>query len=284
MNKLLALFTFLFCNLASQAYEPFIEKDKFFDVGTYDETHICQWSDYLPNRYFFKGDSTINGKVYAKVYSYKMLGQQPYCPPFTIDTVSSLASFFIREDTLAKQVYKWIPNNVNEALLFDFSKVKGDTVYLEGTPSSIDSVSQIVTLDGITRQKFWLQGFNSYYIEGIGGNRGPFNPPVADFEVKSFTMCLKKKGQAILGDNCYDFVTTVKLTQKEKIVLTPNPVRNILSFNTLNPVQYQIQNVQGKLIVSGFATNVDVSLFDNGHYFIRMTTEHGPSFIRFTKN
>lgn len=284
VKKLILLFILFVVSIESKAYKPFIEENKFFDVGTYQPGHVCGWGDKLPKRYYFKGDTIIEGKKYAKVYYYNMLGQQPYCPPFNVDTVSFLADFFIREDSLKQQLYKLLSFQTNEEIVFDFTKLVGDTLYQDITASKIDSITTITTTDGEKRRKFWLSSSN-YYIEGIGGNRGPFIKAFPDFEGKEFTMCIKKSGLEIFdGGYCYDFITSVKALEKSAIVLSPNPVQEILFFNSLLPVEYQVYSVIGKIVLSGFDSKINVSTLTSGRYFIKFNTPENSSYSSFIKD
>ena len=276
---------FFFQNLICQEYNKFIEKNKYFDVGYYEMGHFCGWSDSRPVRYFFEGDTLINGKHYSKLSYYLMNsiwndGHQ--CPPFTVDTVKyNGESFFIREDTLAQQVYRLYSGSGNdEELLFDFSLQKGDTLG-NSINNIIDTVVNIVTSDGKTRKKFHFKNcdpMNGYYIEGIGGNRGPFEFPIPAFESQYFPMCVKCNDSIIYGNMCYDFVNSIqKKITESRIRYYPNPMQNLLSIDfteLTGSKKISIINCSGQLMKQ-LETNdtnfkMDVSGLKPGIYIIKV--------------
>jgi len=182
--------------------------------------HICGYSEtHPPLRNIYAGDTIIDGLTYSKLIKYEMapIGDAfPMCPPFVIDTVAQPQLFFIREDSLNQQVFKLHIGETEEDLLFDYSLEQGDFV---GGGLEIDTIIELTSFDGVTRKKFYTVPYpeeSGYYIEGLGGNRGPFQPPIENFEGQEFTMCIQSNNEVVWGSECFNFVTNVETHDMNK--------------------------------------------------------------------
>jgi hypothetical protein len=71
------------------------------------------------------------------------------------------------------------------------------------------------------------------------------------------------------------------------LTVFPNPASNILTIKTLQNPTIEILNVEGQLIktftVKENKTNIDVSAFPNGVYFLKAKTENGMTMRKFVK-
>jgi hypothetical protein len=282
--------------LYGQNYHKMIEANKYFDVALYEQGHICAYSDNVPpKRFFFKGDTIINSKSYSKIYAYTMSPTwgppPPYCPPFEIDTLYSLQYFFIREDTLLQKVYRCC-NGINneEELLFDFCLQQGDTL---GSYLTIDTIVNIVTADNKTRKKFYITDYpydGAYYIEGLGGNRGPFIFPEPNFEGQYFTMCVKSNDFTIYGVECYDFISsTDDIRNETNVKIYPNPTDDLikLNFSKDNNKRIEIYNCFGQQLkiieTRQLKVNMDISDYESGIYFISIKQDNKVSAYKVIK-
>ena len=168
MKKLpISILVFIFFqNAFSQSYHQLIRPNTFWEVLHIDGSQLCQYSG--GNSYFFDGDTVIQGMEYKKVLSYKIihLNPGPFCPPYAIDPNIIVTSAFMREDTINKKVYVFDPFE-NDALLYDFSLSPGDTLKSfypgQGLDLVVDSIQNLILLDGSDRQVFYLNN-NEYYM------------------------------------------------------------------------------------------------------------------------
>lgn len=283
----------------SQDYHKLINESFYWDVSYADQGYICLgFGSYGPKRYKFSGDTLINGKTYSKLYYSSFINLNtppaPWCPPFAIDTTFSLNhNYFIREDTIEKQVWRYMENPYpEETLLFDFSKEQGDTLGFEGMPDVIiDTVYYIVTDDGQTRKKIeweWdVYSPGGYYIEGLGGASGPFQIPYDEFNFFGaglWLMCVKDHENNPIWSNyseCYDFITHVpNIETNYSIIILPNPATN--TFSIMIPSDIKIlkatlytQTGQKIFSIKAQFDNIDISNLKPGLYFAEIKTSEG---------
>jgi len=78
-----------------------------------------------------------------------------------------------------------------------------------------------------------------------------------------------------------------ELSFYNNIKIHPNPVADILTIETPQPAVIEIINIEGQLIktlsANGNKTNIDVSAFQSGVYFIKIQTEDGIAFKKVVK-
>lgn len=275
-------------NIFCQDYKKLIREDVFWDIALSDPAYICSgYSDYAPNRYFFSGDTTIDGKIYAKMYRNQFIPTLPgpICPPFIIDTNNFLWDAFMREDTVLKRVYKYTDE---DKLLYDFSLQQGDTLYPSGEYSIIiDTIINIITYDGVTRKKFYVNSwggkyeFQGYYIEDVGGSQGPFHEPVGCFEWCNWIMCVKVNNDIIYNDGnaCFNYVNIKNLSSGQLFNIYPNPnpgnFTMILSGINDEDYSFKITNIIGETVfnIKNVRTKVvmiDISDQSKGTYIINV--------------
>lgn len=278
------LFLFLFNYLSvSQSYHKFINDTLYWDVSFADMEYICWgYSDYGPWRYAFVGDTIINDTSYSKFISYSFIPiypSPPNCPPFYVDTTSVPMPWrFMREDTINRKVYMYDVNDGFERLWYDFDAQQGDTIEYPGYGNFIvDTVYDIITNDGVTRKYFGCSdGWDGFYIEGLGGVAGPCYEPFHFFEWGTWLMCVKDhQDQIILGNNCYDFITNIPSINKinSDIEIFPNPVYNQLNINNI-PFQCDLRlfDSMGRMIIkltnADQGTSLDLSTLKSGLYIL----------------
>lgn len=285
VKKLLPLLLFLsfYIRVQSQDYIPMINESLSWDVGHIGMGYICEYSGN-PERYYFSGDTVINGTTYKTVYTYNSRSlsgyNPPYCSPFLLDTVPGLSDIYIREDISTRRVYRYRPEYDEEILLFDFSIGVGDTIPIEGLTMIVDSVWTITTPDNVTRRVYksdW--GYPEIaMIEGIGGNCGPFSQPSIWFENYAMLMCVKNNGQNIYGERCIEMLTvstpTLNLTE---IKCYPNPAKDIVTIELPSGVAvYDVTliNSEGKVLQKEYSSapilKLDLSDYNPGVYLIKV--------------
>jgi hypothetical protein len=287
-NFILLILLILNISIHGQTYNKLIEgSDKFWDISQYDGASICGYAGY-PNRYFILGDTLINDLIYTKVYAYHFLQINPdygECPPYLVDTNYYLSNIFIREDTLLQKVYKYFPEQDTDGLLFDFSLNIHDTLKYYGYQSgsiviTIDTIINIITGDGIERKQFFTNYGSSNYIEGIGGNQGPFELPLIaenDYSI----LCVIKNKQHIYGSYCYNFITEIEENFKLKTLIDiyPNPFTNSFTVSFNDNYDENVNNIElidnlGETIIHENkikpVNEFNVAL-DPGVYYIRIS-------------
>lgn len=289
MKKIL-LFSLLFGSYIAngQSYHKLINESFYWDVPYAEEGYIC--NGYGPNgpyRYKFSGDTIINDKIYSKIYQSLFINLNtppaPNCPPFAVDTVFSMVSqVFLREDTLAKKVWRYTTYNTpEEILLYDFSVEQGDTLDWGNLGQSIvDTVYDIITFDGLTRKKieFSSAGFfpSGYYIEGLGGEGGLLGEPILGYG--PWLQCVLDLDQNLIwSDNgiCYDFITNVSsIIDRSTISVYPNPFSEYLTLETsLNSFKVKIYNMYGNEVFVeeiNKSKKIDLSSFSPGIYILKV--------------
>jgi hypothetical protein len=138
-------------------------------------------------------DTLINGLTYKKLYEGEFL--QPFI----------CLQGFIREDTAARKIYFMEPNLAPERLIYDFSMLPGDSIYVNGGAAfdyfaagyyTLMSITPYQTIAGPTRA-FTLMPSGSpnninplVWLEGIGyPGELVYNVPAMDFNFGIFFPC-----------------------------------------------------------------------------------------------
>ena len=249
MRKLLIIFLlvsgFLQNQSNAQTYHPFLNNNIYWDVGFADMGFICMpFGNSGPWRMSLSRDTVINSVNYSLFEVYDFLSSPPKCPPFVIDTNVYDENIFgqraiMREDTLLQRVYKYDQAFQQEILWYDFNAQIGDTLFYDGVHFVVDTLYDIVTLDGKTRTYFEYNnnshgGLGGYYIEGLGGRGGPFYEPLSYFEGGPWLMCILDTNQNLIYSGnmgpCYGFLTTgIKDVIRNKVDIHPNPTQEKLT-------------------------------------------------------
>lgn len=258
-----------------QNYIPLIDTTATWDIGHEGMECFCYCDN--PRRYFFKGDTIINSVKYHTVYAFDSESEFPFCPTFTLDTISYLTDIFIREDTSTQRVYRYYPDS--EELLFDFSLNQGDTI----NDMVIDTVYYYTTTDGVTRKvlNFWYWGDidppEMAMVEGIGGPWGPFEKPYWWFENYLEPLCFKKNGVQIFYGLCYN-MTTVNTYNPDKEIIKcyPNPVVDYLTIEVpenFGVFEIKLLDCSGKIIQTSQGSHtlkMKMTAFPSGIYTARL--------------
>ncbi|MDR0969301.1 MAG: T9SS type A sorting domain-containing protein [Lentimicrobiaceae bacterium] len=228
---------------AQEAYHPFIEGNKHWDEVYYGQkpvsapcSSVSQTDGY---RYFFEGDTIIQGIVYQILRAHLVVSLSPdgyYCPPFAVDESRSYIKAFMREDVEKQQVFHYIDER--EEILYDFSLQEGDFLdcydiggYKRLEVTLVDSVE---LLNGEKRKRLLLAygGYSEFYhIEGIGNIFGPTYTAygVVDYDV--FLKCFVQDNEFLYnggweGTTCFEVLNTNENTVQKKIRVYPNPAKS----------------------------------------------------------
>src|SRR5690554_1864081 len=232
--------------------------------------------------YGFQGDSTINGETWSKIYS---------------SSDSLFQNNLIFEGLTRAEndlvLFKSSANPVDT--LYNFNLAVGDSVFYDfGFTTTWIHVEEIQTiqLNGNNYRKFIFSEppftafdqLNEQWIEGVGSIHGPLFPHSPrkfseEWPDSMLLTCSFADNQDLFQhpsySDCYVNIT-LGIENQEAINLSiyPNPVSSILTIESSQNINGEIEifDVNGKLIQSknsnGKATQIDVSGFEDGVYFL----------------
>ncbi len=253
-NFLVSVLFLLAISASAQTYHPLIRPDTYWDVMKVNfRVPPCNYES--GNRFFFQGDSTINGVQYNILQAYNIISLVPpyYCHPYAVDGSVFYPFAYMREDTVLKKVFIYDTWFNTESLQYDFSVNVGDTLdslYGPWTPPQviITSIDTVVLNNGQLRKRF--NGINMWgilgelFIESLGGNQGigfPLFSPVFDFYYEPG--CIIENNVtlygSVMGNPCLGFVG---LTENNPI----NPVFSIAYNPTSHSATLTTPSLKGK--------------------------------------
>lgn len=231
MNKryLILLLVLPYLSVFGQTYDPLIRPNFYWDVLHVDVSEICQLRG--GNRYFFQGDTIIEGIQYniIRTYPIKQIDGGPFCPPFFVDdNLSSIDPIFIREDTSTFQVFIYNKDIQSEEIFYDFTLSPGDTLQSsyagQGSTIIVDSTGVVELFNGALRRIFYLDN-GEYYIESIGGSQGLQFPLVQGIGFSENPVCYTANDAQIWGDDCQIIVgADIPENSGQSVSVFPNPI------------------------------------------------------------
>jgi hypothetical protein len=222
---------------------------------------------------------------------YKKFGD-PF-PVYDTATSSYIDSIYVREDVIARKVYKFVDGA--DVLLYDFSLAEGDTVfqYDYHWTATVDNVSVI----GGTRKRITLHSVELWndhiltqiWIEGVGSNAHPFYPARNMYSVGAsgggyniFTKCSFQNGFHVYGDPVCESLAHLTIAENsypnQEIVLSPNPFISALTINAavdLQDATLKLFNLQGQLVrevsnLNGKKATINRENLNHGLYFVQL--------------
>jgi len=225
----------------------------------------------------FGADTTIG------IYQYKKL-------IVGIDSGGSFGSHPIaaREDTSSKQVFFY--KGGNEYLAYDFSLNQGDTfassIGVCQIQMVVDSVDSVTLLNGETRKRMFLADFwQETWIEGVGSLYGPTYVGLffCTFDLFTELNCFKVNDtmhyQNTNYSSCYySTVGANELSSRNLFTIFPNPTSDFISIRSDNSEKIKsivISNVFGEILLTTDKTDIDLSGFATGMYFVQAETDGG---------
>jgi len=257
----------------SNVYHPFPVSNAFWGD---DGSNIFNGSICYDTRYGLNGDTTINGKVYTKVYS---------LADSTLTNPNSNYFAAIREED--KRIYTLI-GNFPEEVLYDFNLVVGDTINYHYSlvfnntdefARKVTKIDSVLLFNGEYRKQYTFApvGFNStddLVVEGIGSIlwKGLFNPLINAMATNgdNFRFECFKQNEIIYFlnnpdcDHCFcTLVTDIKDVKKlVNHTVTPNPFSQLavlqtdyylnnatlILYNSFGQVVRQLTSITGKTI------------------------------------
>ena len=231
-------------------------------------------------KYWFNGDTIINGLKYKAVYM-QYMDSVP-----NIDRANYYAA--VREDTLAEKVYCFQAEDTVERLLYDFSLTEGDEAlvynywpWMEERQVIVEDVDSIL-VNGSYRKRIVLMEDCAdivWWIEGIGSTLGTFEPaPYCIVDGGSILLlCVHIDGELIYQyyPECYYYdTTTAERYDMEPVSIYPTVTNDILNIEHSdffdNGYKYSIYNILGDKIADGEldSDTINVSCLKSGMYMI----------------
>jgi len=274
----------------SQNYYPFIQQGVYRDEFWAPELQFCIY--LYGSRFWFQGDSAVNGQVYQKLCSAPIQGapNTVFCPPYTVDTSVCSVFALMREDTAARKVYRYDFEAGVEFLLFDFSAQVGDTVTVGYPPESFIVQDEWYETwgDGSNRRRLNINTLDDSYftswIESLGASNNLWDP-TSELCICPHGVCYQQNGETLYGGNCAQIVSTGEpKIDFSNLLITPNPATQNIVVQIFekerNLDQVVISDMLGKVVArqetagnqSSFEINVghlpaavySVSVFANG--------------------
>lgn len=178
-------------------YIPFPEENAVWANLFYSRTwwdNTINYGKEETNKYFFNGDTSINGKKYKKLYNDITSVRFIYDTITTTEVVDTgiIYSGAFRQSVSKKKVYFIFKDEHEEKIIYDFSAKLGESVSLytnrdiEGTLYCIDSI----LINERYHKIYYIEVgnlLNAYtYIEGIGGINGIIMDKIASIDDSNF--------------------------------------------------------------------------------------------------
>jgi hypothetical protein len=253
----------------------------------------------LDYKYWFEGDTIIEGKRYTKVY-------RQYC---TSETECGDLAYYaaVREDTIGEKIYavypcESYPYYCDDALLADFDVQTGDQIevyckwpWFSKRLVTVEEVDSI-WIDNQYRKRVNIVDQYSYFfyppdswVEGIGsivyGLFFPSPQQPADLGDPPKFLCLHFNGELLYRNPFYDTCFVKDSGTDIPPVLSPED-RIYCSVDNewiyiYGSYTYRIYDVHGSLILSGISSSsaINISQLTSGIYFIQFPYKFCKTFL-----
>ena len=228
-------------------------------------------------------------------------------------------NYYLREDTLTGQLFRYYPQLDTEVVTCNMSLQEGDTFYL---PHCLDDDFYYIELtqeywivDSVTysngRKVIWFpyvtasdqsffahksNGYQPYFIEGIGPAYGPFGMlPISLEPYLGLLLCVHHNDSLIYMTDpvlgCEQFVVSVPEHPDVSMKIYPNPAGNILyvEFEGTDDPQgtITVTNITGVAVLTREChepvTQLDVSHLTPGLYVVSFRNAQGVVVRKFVK-
>jgi hypothetical protein len=239
--------------------------------------------------YYINGDTAIGTFVYKKFFrqgNYYYFSPPPSSCTGSGSYVDPNPSFFCRSAGKKIFVREASPADTTERLLYDFNLVVGDTLPL--TANNYQSDIVVTAIDSVYtpygyRKRFAISNsWSSYLVEGIGHDRGLFEPLNLPLECGYNLVCYSLNDSAwypSTGPSCD--VSAAVIDQEEQIGVSvfPNPSSGIFDIVLdiyVNDLKIRLLTLEGQVVLecasSGSSFTVDLSKYSSGTYFLELNT------------
>ncbi len=284
-NYLVIILILLGFTTTAQTYHPFPTKNTI-------------WTQMSPNPSYFEhdifhiyalkdNDTTINGKLYHKLYNSEdsIFTEKELCGGIREENKKV---YFYALDSLPYPREQTIPGT--EYLLYDFSLKIGDMITSDHfrliAPISVSNIDSILIGTEYRKSITFDDVQEMTWVEGIGSLRGIITvtaPSLASGGSKNNLICFRQNNEILYHnkgyDNCFyknDYNSVEVSNFAKAIILAPNPVSATckLSYSACY-YQLQIVSLFGIVVreynVTGqTSTIVDRNGLPSGIYFIKL--------------
>jgi hypothetical protein len=227
------------------------------------------------------GDTTINSKIYHKLYTPAVIKSNPTT---SCGGQSPGYKGAIREDTLLKKVF--IAWDTTEILLYDFNMQVGDTVKglteISSCPDTVISIDSVLVGSNYHKRWFINADYNIYFIEGVGSTYGLLGQSIGQC-IGQFPdlwiSCFSKDGVTLypsLSTNCEIITSTHSINSTlNEVNIYPNPSTGsfTIDLNDTGINEIQLYDVFGNLIFRQFKSDNSKIKIDDlkaGVYFLTL--------------
>jgi hypothetical protein len=223
-------------------------------------------------------DTMISGKSYQEISSQSQV-------------------FFVRRDSIGR-VYNRTEGDTSDYLIYDFSKVAGDTFSIStretSTPMAtvhVDSVDSVNLF--VKRKVMYISGYypSDIWIEGIGSIYSSFSNPAFSYQVIDADLvrllCYFQRDTLLYHDTTYSSCvidttrTGINNIANNSLKIFPNPVTdnfvNIqLSGTPFLPLFFRLYDITGRMILqkelTGETTPVELDDISKGMYLYSISS------------
>ncbi len=239
MKKSFAILFFISCSIIihAQQYYPFIEEGKtwaqlnIFSPGYPDPPY----TDYGTLTYKIEGDTLENGKTWKKLFTTTGDPEsgnwhQDYC--------------LYREEN--KKVYRYCDPFSGEEIIYDFSIIEGDSIYIDDGRTydywihviGVDSIE----VSGSMRRRIHFDEPAEVWIEGLGSTYMPFDPIYGQFIIGGglfSLLCVHDNSGLVYQDPLYNYCH-IDTTLYTSVSGNPQPEFKVGIFNNSSDKQIQV--------------------------------------------
>lgn len=283
--KLPLCFAILFFALGvkSQIPDYFANDPEWRVFSSYSLGSPCIYTDNYV--YYLGSDTTINGKIYKKLYKRgngkrTWYGGSP--APSNCAGKTYFHQFLFPIIQQGRQIYR--NDNGSDHLFLDYSYEVGDTI-----ADNFNHLGATITVTGVDsvlinneyRRKLYLSDstYPKFLIEGIGHAAGFFEQMELGIEFSSELMCYSLSGVKVWGDTssfCAFDVDIIENQTISKPFIFPNPATDQLQLELpigSTPFRYSIYDAFGKRLIDGKLDDqngvIDIVGLKPGSYILR---------------
>jgi len=289
------LFTLFLISISIQSFSQ--EIDYFADNPEWRQTTVCavpypcvQTDQYV---YYVNGDTTISDTVYKKIFRREVFNQNWMAPPPAIECGASGTNDYFYLLMLQDGLQMYIRTIETEMLilLYDFDLNVGDALPMTFNNYTsdilIDSIDSLLVGD-VYRKRFHFQGlWATFIIEGIGSDKGLFEPMGDIFECGHNLDCFALDETVYypeLNADCELNVSVKEVFSDFNLSYYPNPVIDMLNFSVsdkFNIKQIELLSALGQNCEFEWQQNlqgnysIDMNSLSSGLYFVKLWIENG---------
>ncbi len=317
---ILSITLLIFSSGFSQAYKPMLKENKTWDIvdlytDPFQSCYPMTKPEHYYQRLFLEGDTLVNGYHYYKLYERKatayplysecVLPGEPTFPVF-YDTLTTFSGTLLREDSVARKIYKKQISHLysaifdtSEYLIYDFSVNVGDTMSSYNTlmqgeygnyflkKGVIDSIKMVTLDNNDSTRAFYINPLTHYsmtyptffILEGVGSVQGFHSPFKDDFETWYNLACVKDEGEFLFSQafNIYACGTMMSIEDNKKnslFKIYPNPNNGKdINIKGHNIELIKVYNMQGQLVkkvsANNNSTTINLTEQPKGIYFVK---------------